>query len=272
MNELNRMKKLAGVLTESVMAVPGVGNEIDEMFDDEEESNNWAEHQAQQHDDQDVGSEFDPKLDNANQEMGECSMIEEGAFQEVIQQKLARAQELRDSMVDPEDVAEMISAELEEEGFGPDDIENIINAIADEMSDSGEDDDDICPTCNGSGEGQYDGTSCRSCGGSGVEHGERDPHDFNEPEDREYDPDDDIYEEEIEVNEDYDLNNGYDDVKFMKAGDFFPDGADSPVTSATGPSGARTGDNPEQKKLAVAETHKELVYNYRKFLKESAKK
>jgi hypothetical protein len=26
---------------------------------------------------------------------------------------------------------------------------------------------DICPACNGSGEGQYDGTKCSSCGGRG---------------------------------------------------------------------------------------------------------
>jgi hypothetical protein len=78
--------------------------------------------------------------------------------------------------------------------------------------------------------------------------------------------------EEEAVEEAFDLNNGYDDIEFMNPGDFFPDGADSPVTAATGPSGARQGDNDEQKKMAVAETHKELVYNYRKFLKESAKK
>ena len=29
--------------------------------------------------------------------------------------------------------------------------------------------DEICPDCNGSGEGSYDGSTCRSCKGSGVE-------------------------------------------------------------------------------------------------------
>lgn len=29
--------------------------------------------------------------------------------------------------------------------------------------------DEICASCNGSGEGMYDGTRCHSCGGSGVE-------------------------------------------------------------------------------------------------------
>lgn len=27
---------------------------------------------------------------------------------------------------------------------------------------------DICPSCNGSGEGMYDGTKCSSCRGKGV--------------------------------------------------------------------------------------------------------
>lgn len=29
--------------------------------------------------------------------------------------------------------------------------------------------DDICPACNGSGEGMHDGTLCRSCGGTGTD-------------------------------------------------------------------------------------------------------
>jgi hypothetical protein len=74
------------------------------------------------------------------------------------------------------------------------------------------------------------------------------------------------------IGESFDLQNGYDDANFATGNDYFPDGADSPVVDATGPSGARHGDNPEQKKMQVAETHKELVYNYRNFLKESARK
>jgi hypothetical protein len=67
-----------------------------------------------------------------------------------------------------------------------------------------------------------------------------------------------------------DINNGYDDVNVASGNDFFPNGADSPVVRAVGPSGARQGDNPEQKRMQVAEVHKELVYGYRNFLKESA--
>ena len=41
------------------------------------------------------------------------------------------------------------------------------------------DDEEICPSCNGSGEGMFDGTRCRSCGGSGVERTERDEQDWD---------------------------------------------------------------------------------------------
>lgn len=73
------------------------------------------------------------------------------------------------------------------------------------------------------------------------------------------------------MEEDFDLNNGYDTEKYADGDDYFPNGADSPVVKATGPSGARQGDNPEQKKMQIAELHKELVYGYRKYLKESKK-
>lgn len=68
------------------------------------------------------------------------------------------------------------------------------------------------------------------------------------------------------------FNNGYDSDEYASGVDFFPNGADSPVVTDVGPSGARQGDNPEQKKMQVAEVHKELVYGYRNFLKETAAK
>ena len=74
------------------------------------------------------------------------------------------------------------------------------------------------------------------------------------------------------VEEAYDFNNGYYDINDATGSDYFPDGADSPVTKNVGPSGARQGDNPEQKRMQVAEVHKELVYSYRNFLKESKSK
>jgi hypothetical protein len=66
------------------------------------------------------------------------------------------------------------------------------------------------------------------------------------------------------------LDNGYNDVKIASGQDFFPNGATGPIVKKVGPSGARQGDNPEQKKMQVDEAHRELVYAYRKFLKESA--
>ena len=72
------------------------------------------------------------------------------------------------------------------------------------------------------------------------------------------------------MDEEFDLNNGYGDVENASGNDFFPNGADSPVVRNVGPSGARQGDNPEQKKMQVAEVHKELVYGYRNYLKETA--
>lgn len=70
---------------------------------------------------------------------------------------------------------------------------------------------------------------------------------------------------------DEDLNNGYDSTEYVDGNDYFPNGADSSVVDRVGPSGARQGDNPEQKRMEVAETHTELVYAYRNFLNESAK-
>jgi hypothetical protein len=67
-----------------------------------------------------------------------------------------------------------------------------------------------------------------------------------------------------------DIQNGYNDIKELDVNDYFPNGADGPVVKAVGPSGARHGDNPEQKKMQVAETHTELVYAYRKYLNESS--
>jgi flagellar biogenesis protein FliO len=78
--------------------------------------------------------------------------------------------------------------------------------------------------------------------------------------------------DDSDMYEAYDINNGYYDVHHADKDDYFPDGADSPVIDKVGPSGARQGDNPEQKKMQIAETYKSLVYEYKKFLKESSGK
>lgn len=76
------------------------------------------------------------------------------------------------------------------------------------------------------------------------------------------------------MEEAFDLQNGYDDIENANGQDYFPSGADSPVVKAIG-GAPKSGDNPEQKRVAVAEEtadlHKELVYNYRNYLKEEKK-
>jgi len=42
-------------------------------------------------------------------------------------------------------------------------------------------DEQICPRCNGSGEGQYEGTKCYACNGSGIEPSEDDCDEYEDP-------------------------------------------------------------------------------------------
>ena len=339
MNELDRMKKLAGILTESVMAVPGVGqesNEIDEMFDKlseeldpseeslihrymageidreefmqqmdsfaatdhsmrqgemgmqgddtpqgnrawDREQSDWAGMDEPEDEYDEIGEaapvdEKAPpgmedmvmklkkqypgheekafatawsiynKKNGKTEESGPGMVDEGGDLESTIQQKTARAQELMSGMVEADQAVDIICDELTQEGFGPEEITSIIDSIAEQL---------------GKPAGYDDGTSAEIDFGADQELGA---------------PEEMFEDAEKKVDEAFDLNNGYDDIQFMKPGDFFPDGADSPVTATTGAAGAKQGDNPEQKKMAVAETHKELVYNYRKFLKESSKK
>ena len=124
-------------------------------------------------------------------------------------------------------------------------------------------DDGFCTACDGTGEGQYDGAACSSCGGKGFIRGTNDD-DFNEPDAFDTGYDDGYFEES-------DSESSI--IHSADGNDYFPSGSDSSAVTRTGPSGSRYGDNPEQKGMSiVAEVHKELVYNYRSFLNESAKK
>jgi hypothetical protein len=348
MSDLNRIRALAGILTESVMDVPSLGNSasvpagIDEMFGDVDETAPPGMEDMVM----DLKKEYPGEPEKAfatawsiyNKKNGKDeSMMEDGALDSIIQQSADRLADMLDSFVDYNKAVDTLTQELQGAGHSAENIEEILNGVnnwfkdeaSPETADDNEDD-GYCHTCDGTGEGQYDGTRCSACGGSGVLHS-NDPEDFDDPDSGFDDMDEGIelgdsslgmpayyiinghtnavsagpfnsYSDAIcsddakrwitagshiieygmedddgqftpaDINESLDLNNGYDDIKFMNPGDFFPDGADSPVTSATGTPGAKQGDNPEQKKMAVAETHKELVYNYRKFLKESAKK
>ena len=45
---------------------------------------------------------------------------------------------------------------------------------------TGDDEEGVCPSCNGSGEGGFDGTTCSTCGGSGTDSCDDDGDDFED--------------------------------------------------------------------------------------------
>lgn len=167
-----------------------------------------------------------------------------------------RFADLINSWVDPVEALDVVTRELSEMGLDADEIDTVAGEIRAEYADQF---DDETEPSDGMSDSEADADALASAGfGTDEDYG-----DFGG---------DDMYEEVDTVEEDYDLNNGYDSERYANGQDYFPDGADSPVTKSTGASGARQGDNPEQKKVEVAEMHKELVYSYRKFLKENSKK
>jgi len=162
---------------------------------------------------------------------------------------MMRFGELTNSFVEPEEAMEVVMRELQSQGVSQEDLmaaeEAIMSSFGGEEQGMGD----------GEPQGSYDmsddADALASAGhGSDEDYGDYGGHDD--------------FEEAL------DLNNGYDDVNNASGNDFFPNGADSPVVRKVGPSGARQGDNPEQKKMQVAEVHKELVYGYRNYLNEAA--
>lgn len=182
-----------------------------------------------------------------------------------IQAAISRLETLTNSYVEPDKAVDIVTDELSRAGYDENTINEIIDAVSAHIEGDNTDGDesDICTQCNGSGEGMYDGTTCSACNGSGETGTVGDPEDFDIPFD-----DESMFEE---IEEEFDLNNGYNEFETADMGDYFPTGSDGPSVPDLGPGNARQGDNPEQKKLEIAEAHKDLVYNYRKFLKESNK-
>lgn len=170
-------------------------------------------------------------------EEGNMSDLESG-----IQHGMDRLLALSDAFVDVDEALEIISKELTNQGYNPQEVNAIMTEIERDLwSDS------VDAHLDGPDDFSDDADALESAGhGSDEDYGD------------------------FPIDEGYDLQNGYDEVNVAVGNDFFPNGADSPVVTDVGPSGARQGDNPEQKKMQVAETHKELVYAYRKFLEESA--
>jgi hypothetical protein len=206
---------------------------------------------VQRHDTQDKISHRDTLAQNSGrtpQPQEECSMVE-GEGSRAGEWAMMRFGELTNSFVEPEEAMSIVMRELQSQGVSVEDLADAEEAI---MSMFGQDDGDMG---DGEPQGSYDmsddADALASAGhGSDEDYGDYGGHD--------------------EFEEEFDLNNGYGDVENASGNDFFPTGADSPVVRTVGPSGARQGDNPEQKKMQVAEVHKELVYGYRNYLKETA--
>ncbi len=261
MNKINRMRQLAGILTEGVMAVPTAGGS---------EANMQTAGNVGRGADAAAFDAAQPPVTEIAQGMDEC------ANDEVVQKSIERINSLVDSFVDPDKAIDRVIEELRSDGHTPEEIAGIISAIDAHMQkDVPGDDYDMDADVTQAG---YEMPVFED----ELEEGLPQPMDRRTAEKLRKDvdqkkwanhraDDEKAKEQPKPVEEAFDLNNGYDDIHFMSPGDFFPDGADSPVVSSTGAAGARHGDNPEQKKMAVAETHKELVYNYRNFLKESSK-
>jgi hypothetical protein len=185
-----------------------------------------------------------------DQDYAEFDSMEESVMSEqhlhAVEQTLSRLQGLSDGMVDEEKALAIVARELAEMGYQAEEVESIMSAVDEELNGFDQSAFDMMEP-DGSYDMSDDADALASAGhGSDEDYGDFGGEEFEE-----------------------DIQNGYDDIESMDGDDFFPNGADGPVVTAVGPSGARQGDNPEQKKMQVAETHKELVYAYRNFLKES---
>jgi len=234
----------------------------------------------------------------------ECTM-EESEGSRAGEWAMMRFGELTNSFVEPEEAMEVVMRELQSQGVSVEDLADAEEAI---MSTFGGEEDMGDGEPHGSYDMSDDADALASAGhGSDEDYGDYGGHDdfeegIGDSTDKvgyalkalidamktSQDPESEVHwvakthnvspQELTQAWQQYtrngamdeDLNNGYDDINDASGNDFFPNGADSPVVSTVGPSGARQGDNPEQKKMQVAEVHKELVYGYRNYLNEAA--
>jgi hypothetical protein len=166
-----------------------------------------------------------------------------------------------DSFVDPVEAYDLVLRNFDEEGLDADEIDEIASAIEAQY---GAQEDDFTDWSMRQGEMGLEEAHVDSCRQTNPAVARKACKMEEETDDAQASGEVDDLEE--------DLQNGYDDKHFASGNDYFPNGADGPVVKKVGPSGARQGDNPEQKKMQVDEVHKELVYGYRAFLGESKKK
>jgi len=174
-------------------------------------------------------------------EMGSAAQgLDPTAGNENVTRGLEMYRNYTDSFVEPQEALDLVLRNFDEEGLDASEIDEISDAIKAQYSDEFDDD--------------YTDWSMRQ-GEMGLEE-------------ETVESEEESVEDELEE----DLQNGYHDVHVASGNDYFPNGADGPVVKAVGPSGARHGDNPEQKKMKteLEEVHKELVYGYRSFLEEAA--
>lgn len=171
-----------------------------------------------------------------------------------------------DSFVEPVEAYDLVLRNFDEEGLDAAEIDEIASAIEAQY---GAQEDDFTDWSMRQGEMGLEEAHVDSCRQSN-------PAVARKACAMEESDDNDSAQDEGEVSDvddlDEDLQNGYNDKHYASGNDYFPNGADGPVVKKVGPSGARHGDNPEQKKMQVDEVHKELVYGYRSFLGESKKK
>ena len=175
--------------------------------------------------------------------------LEEGIDSGLVEQMMARLTDLLSSGVDAQEAIDVIQQEMDQEGLEADQQDHIMDMMTDKIGNDSAVDDDMGPLEEVSGPNV---SPTDELSQAAYRNKWEDGSDTME--------------------EAYDLNNGYGDIHSTHPENYFPDGAANPAVSSTGMAGARMGDNPMQKKAEIAEAHKELVYNYRQFLKESKSK
>lgn len=236
MNEIQRMQKLAGILNESVQSIPG----LNEKSTSEKQARFMA---AAAHNpefakktgmDQSVAKEFN-KADTGTEQLSK-------AMQHKTEESSAMGLE-ECSALDVKQACARFDGLIQEY---PED--QALDIIENEFLERGYDEQETSRIMHAVEEEL------------GITPFDHSAYDMLNPD----------YGDEDPIDEDM-FNNGYDDEHYASGKDYFPTGADSSVTSAVGPSGARQGDNPEQKRMEVAETHKSLVSSYKAFLRESRK-
>lgn len=235
-------------LMEGVMAIPSMGS-IGKSESDMQTAGTVGRDASDAEFDsaQGLATESVPAVDSCRQgnpaDAVEACAMGEDVSDLIYDQQYSRFSSLMSSFVEPQEAFDVLSREMAEQGIEGEEHDAIIQRLESDFFP----DDSSFDMMNGPDDFSDDAEALASAG-----HGS----------DEDYGGGDFPMEE--------DINNGYDDVNFASGNDFFPNGAVSPVVTDVGPSGARHGDNPAQKKMQVAEVHKELVYGYRNFLMETS--